>query len=310
MGRDGLRARKPRPAAADRLSGGVPAGHPRAGRTILNMVQDGELVHSDLTAIIAGPSDRYGQPGMFPAAAADQPVFHDVPQTPNRREPYREFTIIYHELLRSVQAFPELYNDDQLGNLLESGGDNFAINYGMGGIGSEILANRLAVGPTSECTDCKYEEFFLSSWPNGDPAMIVDNPADTGCAQSAPNDFTTYSCPESPTRATRAYYPDDPSNVYHGYLWDHTKFRILHGGADLHHLHHLHAHQWLRSPNSSSSEYLDSQAIGPGSAFTLETVFNGGGNKNLDRRRLDLPLSLLPPLRRGHVGVMAGPRRV
>jgi len=256
-----------------------PAGHPREGRTILNIVQDGELVHSDLTAIIAGPSDIYGQPGMFPADAADQPVFHDVAQTPNRREPYREFTIVYHELLRSVQAFAELHNDRQLGNLLESGGDNFAINYGMGGIGSAILANRLAVGPTRECTDCKYEEFFLSSPPNGDPATIVDNPADTDCTQSDPNDFTTYSC--SPTGATRAYYPDDPSNVYHGYLWDHTKFRILHGGVDLHHLHHLHAHQWQRSPNSSSSHYLDSQAIGPGSAFTLETVFNGGGNKNL-----------------------------
>ena len=280
---DGTGCERANPAQLPRIDyqAVYPAGHPRAGRTILNMVQDGELVHSDLTAIIAGPSDRYGQPGRFPAGAADQPVFHDVAQTPNRREPYREFTIIYHELLRSVQAFAELYNDDQLAQLLESGGDNFAINYGMGGIGSEILANRLAVGPTSECTDCKYEEFFLSSWPNGDPAMIVDNPADTVCTQSDPNDFTTYSCPESPTGATRAYYPDDPSNVYHGYLRDHTKFRILHGGADLHHLHHLHAHQWQRSPNSSFSEYLDSQAIGPGSAFTLETVFNGGGNKNL-----------------------------
>ena len=278
---DGTGCERANPAQLPRIEyqAVYPAGHPRAGRTILNMVQDGELVHSDLTAIIAGPSDRYGQPGMFPAAAADQPVFHDVAQTPNRREPYREFTIIYHELLRSVQAFQELYTANQLNNLLESGGDNFAINYGMGGIGSEILANRLAVGPTSECTDCKYEEFFLSSWPNGDPAMIVDPPADTGCTQSTPNNFTTYSCP-APVEP-RALYPDDPSNVYHGYLRDHTKFRILHGGVDLHHLHHLHAHQWQRSPNSSSSEYLDSQVIGPGSAFTLETVFNGGGNRNL-----------------------------
>ena len=258
-----------------------PKDHPRAGLTILNMVQDGELVHSDLTAIIAG-RDKEGQLGSFPESMAKTPEFHSMPQAPERLEPYREFTIIYHELLRSVQAFETLYNHAQLKNLLEAGGDNFAINYGMGGIGSEILANRLAVGPMSECTDCKYEEFFLSSWPNGDPAMVVDQAADTSCKITGTNteDYTTYKCP-NPAQATRALYPDDPSNVYHGYLWDHTKFRILHGGVDLHHLHHLHAHQWQRSPNSSDSTYLDSQAIGPGSAFTLETVYNGGGNKNL-----------------------------
>jgi hypothetical protein len=260
-----------------------PAGHERAGLPVLNMVQDGMLVHSDLTAIITGPDA-----GRFPESDLPEPVFHtvgpdDAPTYPDRLEPYREFTIIYHELLRSVQAFSPIYLNNQLSRMMEAAGDNFAINYGMGGIGSEILANRFKVGPMGECTDCKYEEFFLSSWPNGDPAMIVDVEADDGCALANPsvNDFTTYSCPEDPPKATRAYYADDPSNVYHSYLWDHTKFRILHGGVDLHHLHHLHAHQWLGSPNTSKGHYLDSQAIGPGSAFTLETVYNGGGNKNL-----------------------------
>ena len=260
-----------------------PAGHARAGLPILNMLNDKELVHSDLTAIITGP-----KAGRFPKSDLPKPEFHpigppDYPdqQTyPDRLEPYREFTIIYHELLRSAQAFNQLYQDPQLKTPLEAGGDNFAINYGMGGIGSEILANRLKVGPMAECTDCKYEEFFLSSWPNGDPAMIVDHPADNGCEETG-NGFPTYKCDSGHVKATRAYYPDDPSNVYHSYLWDHTKFRILHGGVALHHLHHLHAHQWLGSPNTSKGHYLDSQAIGPGSAFTLETVYNGGGNKNL-----------------------------
>ena len=31
-------------------------------------------------------------------------------------------------------------------------------------------------------------------------------------------------------KATKAFYPDDPSNVYHSYIGDHVKFRILHAG--------------------------------------------------------------------------------
>ena len=45
--------------------------------------------------------------------------------------------------------------------------------------GAEILANRLGVGPMFACTECKFEEFFLSSWTAGDPAQIVDVPANT-----------------------------------------------------------------------------------------------------------------------------------
>jgi manganese oxidase len=269
-----------------------PKEHPRAGLPILAMVKsseyDGkpvhELVHSDLTAIITGP-----YAGRFPESDAPKPVFHEIKVSPDRLEPYREFTLIYHEMARAVQAFVALYSDSQLGDMLAPANDNFAINYGMGGIGSEVLANRFGVGPMGQCADCKYEEFFLSSWSNGDPAMIVDQPASWGCGQGQaganqgavpPKGYTQYNCANHKP-ATHAYYPDDPSNVYHAYLWDHTKFRILHGGSDLHHIHHLHAHQWLHSPNSSSGHYLDSQAIGPGSAFTLETVYNGGGNKNL-----------------------------
>ena len=67
-------------------------------------------------------------------------------------------------------------------------------------------------------------------------------------------------------KATKAFYPDDPSNVHHSYISDHVKFRMLHAGPKEHHIHHLHAHQWLYTPDSEKSSYLDSQAIGPGSA--------------------------------------------
>jgi hypothetical protein len=81
-------------------------------------------------------------------------------------------------------------------------------------------------------------------------------------------------------KATAAFFPDDPSNVYHSYINDHVKFRILHGGRDVTHVHHQHAHQWLQSPNSDEGSYLDSQMISPGASYTLEMVYNGSGNRN------------------------------
>src|SRR5436190_11583551 len=86
---------------------------------------------------------------------------------------------------------------------------------------------------------------------------------------------------ESRKLPTKAFYPDDPSNVYHSYLGDHVRFRILHAGAAVTHVHHHHAHQWLHSGTDQDSNYLDSQSIGPGASFTLELVYDGSGNRNL-----------------------------
>ena len=206
------------------------------------------------------------------------------------------------------------------------GFDGFAINYGTGGIGAEVYANRIGVGPMGACADCKFEEFFLSAWSVGDPAMLVDRPANSSvlptfttspAAPPVPNNPPSTTAPvvcsaaqlgdtgQPPDpncanarvpvpgavngfpyslkpllKATKAYYPDDPSNVYHSYINDHTKFRIHHGGTVATHVHHQHAHQWLQSPNSDEGSYLDSQMISPGASYTLEMTFNGSGNRN------------------------------
>src|SRR5262249_46622370 len=147
------------------------------------------------------------------------------------------------------------------------------------------------VGPMGDCIDCKFEEFFLSAWSVGDPAMMVNNPANSGmvapCNTTAA--FNTPPCGGQkssntfpytihPTiKATAALFPEDPSNVFHSYINDHVKFRILHGGKDVTHVHHQHAHQWLQSPNSDEGSYLDSQMISPGASYTLEMVYNGSG---------------------------------
>ena len=319
-----------------------PDGTPIPANTpILKMLDaNNNIVHSDLTAIITGPNA-----GRFPGTSgvnnpeppcnaanngsgATNPLFCANPSAPDRKQPYREITIIYHEVGQvATQAFP-VFSDPSLGmvSTINAGFDGFAINYGTGGIGAEVYANRIGVGPMGSCVDCKFEEFFLSAWSVGDPAMLVDRPAnssvlpafttapaeppvpnsppsttppvlctaaqlgDTGaapdpnCANArvpvpgAVNGFPYKLAPLA--KATKVYYPDDPSNVYHSYINDHTKFRIHHGGTVATHVHHQHAHQWLQSPNSDEGAYLDSQMISPGASYTLEMTFNGSGNRN------------------------------
>ena len=249
-----------------------PQSHPRAGFPVLNMLKAlsnnrFELVHSDLTAIITGPNA-----GRFPYYL-NSPSFRENPATPDRRQPYREFTIMYHISSNTTQAFAPFQDDnDPLYYTLHAGRDAFAINYGIAGIGPEIYANRIGVGPQGinrDGVDLKFEEFFLSSWAVGDPAILVDIPANI-----------VGSDPYRPNRATKALYPDDPSNVYHSYMRDHTKFRVLNTGSVAPHVHHQHAHQWLHTPNSDNSHYLDSQMINPGSTYTMEMTYNGSGNRN------------------------------
>ena len=265
-----------------------PPGHAHAGQPILKMTQhraDGreELIYTDLAAVITGPGG-----GEFPFTE-NSPDFYANPTYPGRRQPFREFAIMYHEIFTTVQqAFPQ-FNAGPLSDVLGAGGDAFAINYGAAGIGAEVLASRLGVGPMGgkQSVDLKFEEFFLSSWSNGDPAMVVDVPANavanmtTGGSTPPPPSNSPTTSPTPPgERATKAFYPDDPSNVYHSYMRDHVTMRLLHTGQGITHVHHLHAHQWLRSPNSDESHYLDSQMIAPGSTYSLEMVYNGSGNRN------------------------------
>jgi hypothetical protein len=220
---------------------------------------DNNILHTDLNAIITGPNK-----GRFPTG-----TYRPNATEPDRDQPFREFTVIYHDEIQTLQAFPQ-FNDPQLKHTLHSVQDKFAINYGTAGVGAEILANRLGVGPMFDCTECKFEEFFLSSWAIGDPAQVVDVPANA----------TSNGALILGRKATKVLYPDDPSNVHHSYLGDHVKMRVVHAGPKEHHIHHLHAHQWLQTPDDDNSTYLDSQAVGPGSAFTTEIVHGGTGNRN------------------------------
>jgi hypothetical protein len=188
-----------------------PAGHARDGQPILKMLDaNNNIVHTDLNALITGPNK-----GRFPAG-----TYRPNPVEPDRDQPFREFTVVYHDEIKAIQAFPQ-FEDPVLSHTLYSVKDGFAINYGTGGIGAEILANRLGVGPMANCTECKYEDFFLSAWAVGDPAQIVDVPAN---ATDGNGNLI------KGAKATKVLFPDDPSNVHHSYLNDHVKMRVVHAG--------------------------------------------------------------------------------
>src|SRR5262249_12830835 len=149
------------------------------GTTCVPKGTDLHLYHTDLTAIITGPkAGRFAgttgpnneEPPCNAASEASptfNPLFCRNPESPDRKHPYRKVPVIYHEVaIRAVQAFPIFSGNfvqtrtDAGPATTAAGRDGFAINYGTGGIGAEIYANRIGVGPMGNCVDCKFEEFF------------------------------------------------------------------------------------------------------------------------------------------------------
>ncbi len=252
----------------------------KAGLPILNTLKCTtttacEIVHSEINAIVAGPNAD----GTFPASTYPlESKGKRNPTVPNRLQPFRDFASVFHDETTSGQAFPGFFDQDPVFKYVLAGvRDAFMINYGSGGIGSEIIANRLGVGPMHDCLDCAYEEFFLTSFAVGDPALTVDVPANLGLENLRPGQV-----PPPGTQGPKANYvigAEDPSNVHHSYVGDFVKFRNIHIGKEQH-VFHLHNHQWLFNPNDDNSNYMDAQGIGPGAGYTYEINLGGSGNRN------------------------------
>ncbi|MGD8808226.1 MAG: hypothetical protein PVG24_01405, partial [Gammaproteobacteria bacterium] len=276
----------------------------KAGLPILNMIQEVggeyEIVHNELDAIVAyGPDyvlgtvdqeagyddwnylDKAGYDsflGHFPAETYPlEAVGKRNPTVPGRLEPFREFTVAFHDEVQTKQAFPRWYEDQVFQHTLHGVKDAFMINYGSGGIGSEILANRFKVGPMHDCVNCAYEEFFLSFHTVGEVGQLTDIPANAGLENCAPD---LSGCGATGPKANYVLYPDDPSNVHHTYQGDPVAFRNLHAGPNEQHVFHLHNHQWLFNADDPDSNYLDAQGLGPGSGYAYWVNFGGSGNRN------------------------------
>ncbi|MFT4183290.1 MAG: hypothetical protein QM636_15390 [Rhizobium sp.] len=183
-----------------------------------------EIVHSDLNAVVQ--------------RRANDPANDSHPRS------FREFSVFFHDELKAffTRNFSELskFGEGQLAGVR----DGFAINYGSSGMGAALLANRKGIGPAANCAECLYEEFFLTSWANGDPALLEQ-------------------------------FSDDPSNVHHSYLNDPVVFRNFHAGPKETHVFHLHAHQWFSGNDPSRGAYLDSQTVAPQQGFTYD-IYGGG----------------------------------
>lgn len=211
--------------------------------------KEGEIIYSDLNAVIG--NSKVGED-------CDNPKIYPRLQEGNScGKPYREFTSIFHDEMTVVQAYPELESEANPLNALR---DGMGINYGAGGLGPMVMANQKGIGPAQNCKECKLEEFFLTSWANGDPAMVLQADPKTG--------------------KKTALYPDDPSNVHHSYMGDPVRFRNMHAGPKETHVFHLHAHQWVQDKHDPDSVYLDSQTISPGAVFSYEVHYGGSGNRN------------------------------
>ncbi len=240
---------------------GNPGRHPYAtmdydrrvgGRPVLSMLDRGEIIHSDLNAVIVRSADQL--------ARCNQALGATIADGQRCEPSFREFTVIMHDEVHAVQAFPELEDED---NPLSYIKDGMGINYGVSSMGSTVYAAKpqRGVGPAAQCAECRAEEFFLSSWANGDPALVLQ-------------------WDEQGRRPIGARYPDDPSNVHHSYLGDPVVFRNLHAGPKETHVFHLHAHQWVLDASDPNSTYLDSQTISPGATFSYGIEFGGSGNRN------------------------------
>lgn len=236
-------------------SGGIPVlNMARAiGTTDFRNAQAVEIVHADLNAIIwcdhgaTIPDPDSDGPAKPPLHCKTQTTTSDQTGKPERTEErrfdaYREFSVFFHDELKTfyTRNFEELARFGQLAGVR----DGFAINYGASGMGTMLLANRKGIGPAAACMECLYEEFFLTSWANGDPALLE-------------------------------WYAEDPSNVHHSYLNDPVVFRNFHAGPKETHVFHLHAHQWFAGNDQGRGSYLDSQTVAPGQGFTYN-IYHGG----------------------------------
>lgn len=210
-----------------RMTRACGTGQATVGDETFDSVPVMEIVHGDLNAVI--------RPGMPVAPAPGDAYGADL-------GPFREFTVIFHDELKTY--YTDQYREVGRFGQLAGVGDGFAINYGAAGLGTMLVANRKGIGPAANCVECLYEEFFLGSWANGDPALLEQ-------------------------------FDSDPSNVHHSYLNDRIVFRNFHAGPKETHVFHLHAHQWWAGNDSDRGAYLDSQTIGPQQGFSYE-IYRGG----------------------------------
>ena len=242
-----------------------PAGHKFAGLPVLNMLQKGTIVHSDLTALITGPNAGRFPPGTYRVNAVQ----------PDRDQPFREFALIYHDEIGAVQAFPE-FEDPQLKYTLHGVRDAFAINYGTGGAGAEILANRFGVGPSADCTECSTKNSFS--------ALVLATGMVSTCPRTrrARRNAQERRAMHQAGRRPPGLLSRRSSNVYHAISATRQVASCTRVRRNITSITSRHRGCTIRT---ATSLVTHSQAIGPGASFTLEMAQTAAATAT-NRRRL------------------------
>ncbi|RME44148.1 MAG: hypothetical protein D6791_13805, partial [Chloroflexi bacterium] len=197
-----------------------------------------------------------GEPLEQTTGGSNWEAIIDVPDGYEQPD-FREFVLIYHEV-----------GDEDFANILDANGqklpvlDDIAGTYRPGSRAinyrSEPFRNRLALPDPEDPTQnlARQKGLGYSSYMFGDPATPI---------------------PRS-------------------YLGEPSKTRLMHGGSEVFHVHHLHggSDRWPRNPKSDDplhfasglqkkpaenahSTHLDSQSVGPGTSFNLEHECGAGG---------------------------------
>jgi len=158
-----------------------PNTHRYAGLPVLGMLKGNEIVHSDLTAIIAGPA---GSGYLIPNVASTRTY-------PNRNQPFRELTIIFHDETGAVQAFPQFESDD-FNFTLHSVRDSFGVRFDHrqpGPVRREGF-NQNNVVPSMEVS--LHPQLVFYDVQRSDGSNVGLNPSQFGKQTAAPGEKRTY----------------------------------------------------------------------------------------------------------------------
>ena len=198
-----------------------------------------------------------------------------IVNVPPQQRDFREFVIIYHEI-----------GDENYDKIVDGTRDPKSKNPDDVFL-PQLTPNSFApleqtYRPAGRAINYRSEPFLHRLAIRGDP-----NNSDLSVSPFAQKKALAYS----------SYTFGDPATpIPRSYLGEPTKTRLVHGGSEVFHVHHLHGggDRWRRNPKADPnndiasglnkrpmqnvlSTHLDSQTIGPGTSYNLEHECGAGG---------------------------------
>ncbi len=199
--------------------------------------------------------------------------------TPPGQRDFREFVLIYHEV--GDETYDKIV--DGTGKFWRFDEDTGKFSTGfLPQITSKFAPLELTYRPAGRALNYRSEPFLHRLTINSDPPTeFRDN---SPFAQKKALAYSSYT------------FGDPATPIPRSYLGEPTKTRLVHGGSEVFHVHHLHGggDRWRRNPKADPnndiasglnkrpmqnvlSTHLDSQTIGPGTSYNLEHECGAGG---------------------------------